>query len=70
MVTGAGEPASLRHTEGVQYAYVKYSICSAFDLLHYKGVDIERLLPRVCAPGPALHARSPAIIERVGIAGK
>ncbi|KAG0661730.1 Mitochondrial Translation Optimization [Rhodotorula mucilaginosa] len=39
---------------------------SAFDLLHYKGVDIERLLPLV----PGLDALSPAIIERVGIAGK
>lgn len=66
MVTGAGEPASLQHAEGVQYAYVEYLICSAFDLLHYKGVDIERLLPLV----PGLDALSPAVIERVGIAGK
>ncbi|GAA5992018.1 hypothetical protein JCM10908_000702 [Rhodotorula pacifica] len=39
---------------------------SAFDLLHYKGVDVERLLPLV----PGLEALSPMVIERVGIAGK
>ncbi|BGP52826.1 Mitochondrial Translation Optimization [Rhodotorula sphaerocarpa] len=39
---------------------------SAFDLLHYKGVDVDRLLPLV----PGLESLTPSVIERVGIAGK
>ncbi|ORY75661.1 glucose inhibited division protein A-domain-containing protein [Leucosporidium creatinivorum] len=38
---------------------------SAFDLLHYKGVDIQRLLPVV----PALQHFSPRILERLNIEG-
>ncbi|BGO99314.1 Mitochondrial translation optimization protein 1 [Rhodotorula toruloides] len=39
---------------------------SAFELLHYKDIDVERLLPHV----PGLETLPPRILERVGIAGK
>ncbi|GAA5961269.1 hypothetical protein JCM3765_002892 [Sporobolomyces pararoseus] len=39
---------------------------SAFDLLHYKGVSIDSLLPHV----PDLSKVEPRILERIGIAGK
>ncbi|GAA6039032.1 hypothetical protein JCM8097_000164 [Rhodosporidiobolus ruineniae] len=39
---------------------------SAFDLLHYKDVDIARLLPHV----PFLQSLPPSVVERIGIAGK
>ncbi|GAA5899132.1 tRNA modification protein MTO1 [Sporobolomyces salmoneus] len=39
---------------------------SAFDLLHYKGVTIDSLLPHV----PNLSSIDPRILERIGIAGK
>ncbi|GAA6004495.1 hypothetical protein JCM10207_000753 [Rhodosporidiobolus poonsookiae] len=39
---------------------------SAFDLLHYKDIDMSRLVPHV----PGLDALPPRILERVGIAGK
>lgn len=42
------------------------SPCSAFDLLHYKDVDIDRLVAHV----PGLDALSPRTLERIGIAGK
>ncbi|GAA5932481.1 hypothetical protein JCM3775_005931 [Rhodotorula graminis] len=39
---------------------------SAFDLLHYKDVDIDRLVAHV----PGLDALLPRTLERIGIAGK
>ncbi|GJN91511.1 hypothetical protein Rhopal_004534-T1 [Rhodotorula paludigena] len=39
---------------------------SAFDLLHYKDVDMARLVPHV----PGLDALTPRMLERIGIAGK
>ncbi|GAA6058743.1 hypothetical protein JCM10212_003431 [Sporobolomyces blumeae] len=39
---------------------------SAFDLLHYKGVSIDSLVPHV----PELASVQPRILERIGIAGK
>lgn len=64
MVRGGGEfPLPLSWTARILITRAPYS---AFELLHYKDIDVERLLPHV----PGLEALQPRILERVGIAGK
>lgn len=64
--TDEGEPRFHETCPGQRVSSFEMHARSAFDLLHYKGVDVDRLLPLV----PGLDALSPTVIERVGIAGK